>query len=85
MFGLPNGSVTNYANGQSSGLQGDGTRIITMEEFGQYRYAAAMLAQAKIITQGSAGSVGGFVNLITNTNPNYDWQQVKAGAVRVHD
>jgi hypothetical protein len=39
-------------------LQGDGTRIITMEEFGIYRYAASILAQAKIITQGSGGAPG---------------------------
>lgn len=79
-FGLPNGSVCNYANGQASGLQGEGTRIITMEEFGIYRYAASILAQAKIITQGSAGHAGGFVNLITNASPNTDWQMTKAGA-----
>jgi hypothetical protein len=80
-FGLGNGSITTYANGQSGGLQGDGVRIITLEEFGLYRYAASMLAQAKIITQGSARSIGGFVNLITNTSLNYEWQQVKKGAI----
>ena len=82
MFGLSNGSVTNYANGQSNQLQGEGTRIITMEEFGLYRYASAMLAQAKIITQGSANSPGGFVNLITNANTNPQWKIVKRGAIR---
>jgi hypothetical protein len=80
-FGLANGSVCNYANGQATGLQGDGTRIITMEEFGIYRYAASILAQAKIITQGSAGHQGGFVNLITNASPSEEWQNVKRGAV----
>lgn len=84
-FGLPNGSLTTYANGQANGLQGDGVKIITMEEFGLYRYAASMLAQAKIITKGSAKATGGFVNIITNTSLNYDWQKVKAGAIRVQD
>jgi hypothetical protein len=76
-FGLPNGSVCHYANGQAGGIQGDGYRIITLEEFGIYRYAATMLAQAKIVTQGSAGSVGGFVNIITNASVNQDWQRIK--------
>lgn len=51
-----------------------------MEEFGIYRYASSILAQAKIITQGSAGHTGGFVNLITNASPNTEWQAVKTGA-----
>lgn len=82
-FSLPNGSSCNYANGQAGGLQGDGVRIITMEEFGMYRYASSMLAQAKIITQGSAGSPGGFVNVITNASSNPQWQLVKRGAMPI--
>jgi len=78
MFGLANGSVTNYANGADGTLRGDGTAIITMEEAGTYRYLSSILAQAKIITQGSAGHNGGFVNLITNTSASYEWQRVKA-------
>lgn len=77
MFGLPNGSACHYANGQAGGIQGDGYRIITLEEFGIYRYAATMLAQAKIVTQGSATSSGGFVNIITNASTNQEWQKVK--------
>jgi len=77
-FNLANGSQTTYANGQEAGLQGDGTAIITMEEFGIYRYAKSMLAQAQIITQGSAGSTGGFVNIITNSSTHPEWQEIKA-------
>lgn len=77
MFGLPNGSTCNYANGQATGLQGDGVKIITLEELGIYRYPASILSQAKIITKGSATAVGGFVNAITNASVNADWQRIK--------
>lgn len=84
-FSLPNGSQTTYANGQASGLQGDGTAMITLEEPAQYRYLAAMVAQAKIITQGSAKVAmegerarRGMVNLISNARQNYDWQMIRA-------
>lgn len=80
MFGLANGSVCNYANGQAEGLQGDGVKIITLEELGIYRRAGSMLAQAQILTQGSATSAGGFVNAITNASPLHAWQQIKKGA-----
>ena len=43
MFGLANGSICNSANGESGSLQGDGTRIITLEEPAQYRYLADMV------------------------------------------
>lgn len=76
-FALPNASSTRYQNGQAVGLQGAGTSIITLEEFSTYRYATKMLAQAKIITQGSPGSVGGFVNVILNASANPGWQSVK--------
>lgn len=78
-FGLANGSVCNYANGQSHSIQGEGTGIITMEEFCTYRYAPPMLAQAKIVTQAQAGRIGGFVNVITNASPADGWQEVKKG------
>jgi len=84
-FWLPNGSTTNYANGQATGLQGDGVRIITLEEFGLYPYASSMLGQAKIITQGKPGTPGGFVNIITNANANPQWQLVKRGAIPIAD
>lgn len=79
MFGLANGSVCNYANGQAYSIQGEGTGIITMEEFCTYRYAPPMLAQAKIVTQAQAGRTGGFVNVITNASPAEGWQEVKKG------
>lgn len=76
-FGLPNGSLCQYSNGQGNSIRGEGTAIITLEEFGTYPYASDMLAQAKIITKGSAGKVGGFVNIITNASFNDAWQLVK--------
>lgn len=81
-FSLPNGSVCNYMNGEASSIQGEGVRIITMEEAGLYRYLSHVVAQAKIVTMGKAGSVSGFVNLITNTPPMdkpgaYQFKQIK--------
>jgi len=76
-FSLPNGSTCMYANGQAGKLQGSGVSIITLEEFGTYRYAASMLGQAQIITQGSAKAVGGFVNVITNASIHPEWQRIK--------
>lgn len=85
MFGLANGSVTNYANGESDKLQGDGTAIITLEEFSTYRYGPTMLNQAQIITQGSANSIGGFVNVILNASANGPWQSVKKKLLSLDD
>jgi hypothetical protein len=79
-FGLANASITSYANGNATGLQGDGVKIITLEELSRYRYAGSMLAQAKIITMGAADSAGGFVNAITNASSHHEWQQIKRGA-----
>lgn len=78
-FALANGSICNAVNGESGNVQGDGTRLITFEEFALYRNAAGMLSQAKIITQGSPGNPGGFVCCITNASPNYEWQRIKYG------
>ena len=74
---LPNGSRAVYANGEDSTVRGDGTAIVTMEEAATYRYLSQILAQAKIITQGSAGSIGGFVNVITNQVDNWDFSQIE--------
>jgi len=86
-FGLPNKSTCIAVNGQSKALQGEGTAIITMEEAGTYRYLGAMLAQANIITQSSATGQKGFVNMVTNANPNPQWQAIKkaltAGAAKL--
>lgn len=84
-FSLPNGSVCSYGNGEASSIQGDGYRVITMEEAGLYRYLSHMVAQAKIVSQARAGVTGGFVNLITNTPPldspgAYQWKQIKCEA-----
>ncbi len=85
-FSLPNGSICNYANGEVSSLQGEGTRIITLEEAALYRHLAGMVGQAKILTMGPANRprAGVLVNLITNTPPMdapsaQSWQQIKAG------
>jgi hypothetical protein len=83
MFSLPNGSVCDYANGQASGLQGQGAKIMTLEEAAQYRYLAGMVAQAQILVLGSEKG-GTLVHLITNTPRQnapgaYDWSRIKAG------
>lgn len=79
-FGLANGSVCNYVNGQQESIRGDGVSIITLEEASSYRNLSGMVAQAKIICQNSAGEVGGFVNLIANCRgDNEGWQKVKTG------
>jgi hypothetical protein len=84
MFGLPNGSVCNYGNGEAGSFQGEGCQLITMEEPALYSYLADMVAQAKILTMGPSQSrTGTLVNLIANTptmdsNSAYSFGQLKA-------
>lgn len=76
-FTLPNGSRCQYANGLGNSLRGEGTSIITLEEFGIYPYASQMYAQAIILTQPSKEHTSGFVNIITNASFLKAWQDVK--------
>ncbi len=75
---LANKSTVTYANGEASAIQGDGLAFVVMEEISLYPYATACLAQAKIVTQGEAGSRGGYVNAICNAKADNDnWQSMK--------
>lgn len=74
---LANGSVCEYGNGESSQLQGSGVALVSMEELPIYRYPESILAQAKLITQGSANTVGGFIVTIGNASVNKAWQDIK--------
>lgn len=67
-FALPNGSVCNYGNGEAGSFQGEGYKIVTLEEPALYRFLSAMVAQARITTLGPGGKrEGTLVNMISNT------------------
>lgn len=74
---LPNGSIMSNANQDGKALQGEGKSIISLEELSRYKHPASIWAQAKILTQGKAGSRGGFINAITNASPNDEWRSIK--------
>ena len=78
-FSLANGSQCSAVNGQGSKVQGEGIFGVTLEEGSLYPYLESMVGQSKIVTEGSPGSVGGFVTIIANPEPNYPWQVLKSG------
>jgi hypothetical protein len=76
-FDLANGSLCTMLNQESSSIQGEGVSIVCLEELSRYRYPASMWAQARIVTKGSPGSLGGFVVAVCNAYPNEEWTRIK--------
>lgn len=80
-FSLENGSKIGIINQEEGSFPGDGYSWVCCEEISRYRAPDEVWAQAKIVCQGAAGSKGGFVHAITNTNGgNLGWQELKRGA-----
>jgi hypothetical protein len=75
---LPNGSLLSCLNQEGTSFQGSGFSIVTMEELCLYKDPLDMRAQAKIVTEGKAGSKGGFVVSVSNASPNPDWLSIKS-------
>lgn len=74
---LPNGTIFNQMNSEGESVRGSGTTAICCEELSSYPKAAEFWAQANIITQGSAKSVGGFCYALCNASPKEEWQEIK--------
>ncbi len=76
-FGLPNGSLCERTNSDPDQVRGEGKSIITFEELSIFARPRTCWAQAQILTQGSAGSTGGFVVGVCNASANPEWKQLK--------
>ena len=74
---LPNGSLISKINQEGDSFQGSGYSGVTHEEFSLFLHPAVMYSQSRLVTQGVAGSVGGFVVLVTNSAFNVEWQERK--------
>jgi hypothetical protein len=74
---LPNGSLIVSLNQAGQSFQGSGYSWVTMEEFSLYKNPEYMWAQARRVTEGKPGTVGGSVVAITNASSNKAWQKLK--------
>lgn len=74
---LPNGSRCEKIEQDHTKLQGEGYAGVHIEELPLFRRPDKMIAQAKIICQGSASATGGHVVAIANAHPNPFWQELK--------
>ena len=74
---LPNGSMVSMLNQEGQSFQGSGYAWARMEEFCLYDHPGYMRGQAKIVTEGKAGSIGGFVVSVSNASPNEEWREIK--------
>jgi hypothetical protein len=77
---LPNGSRVEKHFEKPEGLQGSGYTFVTMEEISLYRRPGSIWAQARFVTQASAGSRNGLIVGVTNSSPNTDYQELKCKA-----
>ena len=79
---FPNGSRAAIMNQESTSFPGEGYGLVCCEELSRYRNASEIWSQALIVTQGAAGSKGGFVSSISNANgENETWREIKNGLV----
>jgi hypothetical protein len=77
---LPNGSLISKINQEKDTFQGSGYSQVDLEEFSLYHRPASILSQARFVTQGKPGEVGGFIVVITNAAPNLEWHDCKLDA-----
>lgn len=69
---LANGSQMNKYYESTQGIQGSGFTLVHIEELSQFRNPSAVWSQAMFVTQGEAGSPGGFVYALTNVSTSQD-------------
>lgn len=74
---LPNGSMVESLNQEGESFQGSGYSWVCMEEFCLYKNLSYMRSQARIVTQGRAGTCGGFVVSVSNASPSREWKEIK--------
>jgi hypothetical protein len=80
---LPNGSLISKINQESDTFQGSGYSEVDLEEFSLYDQPAGILSQARFVTEGVPGKVGGFVVIVTNAAENPSWQECKQDATGI--
>ncbi len=77
---FPNMSRAGIINADETSFPGEGYGVVVCEELSRYRHSGEVWAQARIVTQGSAQSKGGFLSAVTNTSgENVEWQEIKSG------
>jgi hypothetical protein len=74
---LANGSILSQIHQDAGTSQGKGKTGITLEEISKYGSPSAFWNQAKIVTQGPPGELGGWLCGIANADPDPDWHAIK--------
>ena len=70
---LANGSSFVASNSEPGKFRGSGASIVRLEELSAMPYVSALLGQAKTVTIGKPGDVGGFVCSVSNAAYNDEW------------
>lgn len=72
-----NGSIIEPLNSDGESFRGSGYTRVKLEELSSYLYPETVLAQAKTVTMGQAGTVGGHVVAVCNASYKKAWQDLK--------
>lgn len=74
---LANGSVLESLNSDGESFRGSGYTRVKLEELSSYRHIPVVFGQAKAVTIGPPGKVGGHVVAVANAAMNEHWQELK--------
>jgi hypothetical protein len=72
-----NGTVIEPLNSNGESFRGSGYTRVKLEELSAYRYVGQVFSQAKAVTMGPPGMVGGHVVFVCNASANPEWQELK--------
>ncbi len=74
---FPNGSIVTPLNSDGESFRGSGYTRVKLEELSSYRYVEQVVSQAKAVTQGPPGQIGGHLVGVCNAAPNPEWKKLK--------
>lgn len=77
MLAFPNGSIIEPLNSNGESFRGSGYTRVKLEELSAYMYIATVFSQAKAVTQGPPGVVGGHIVIVCNASVKEEWQAMK--------
>jgi hypothetical protein len=72
-----NGSIIEPLNSNGESFRGSGYTRVKLEELSAYMYIGTVFSQAKAVTAGPPGSVGGHIVVVCNASTKDEWQGMK--------
>lgn len=77
MLAFANGSIIEPLNSNGESFRGSGYARVKLEELSAYMYIGTVFSQAKAVTQGPPGSIGGHIVAVCNASTKEEWQEMK--------